>query len=402
MPEVLMTLKGKLDRSRTLLSEAACDGWLLYDFRRTNTLACDFLEIPMETMLTRRFFYWIPREGEPVKLVHRVEPGTVAHLPGREMRYSSWQELRDALTELLTGGPRVAMEYSPEAANPYVSLVDAGTAELVKSCGAKELFSSGDFIQEFTCVWTNGQLDSHRYAAQVLDQAVENAWKGISKKLKAGEELTEYEVQQWIVDDFRNAGCVNHGDPIVAVNGNAADPHYTPSEKQSEPIRKGDFILIDLWCKQDKPHAVYADICRVGVAADKPTEEQQRVFDVVHHAQAKALSLVKDRFGKKEDIMGWEVDQAAREVIVDAGYGKEFTHRTGHNIHTTDHGPGAHMDNLETQDCRRILPRTCFSIEPGVYLENKFGIRLETDVYIHEDQNVEVTGGLQDEILCLL
>lgn len=396
-----MTFEDKLNTSQKLLREAQLDGWLLYDFRRSNTLACSFLDIPHDLMLTRRFYYWIPSEGEPVKIVSSVEPHVLDHLPGQRQVFRSWQDLESSLTALLDAPQRIAMEYAPMGSNPYVSMVDGGTLEFVRAQDV-DVCSSADFMQQFTCVWTDEQADSHRYAAKVVMAAVDSAWERLAEELAAGRNVDEYTVQQWILEDFQKAGCVNHGDPIVAVNANSADPHYTPSKEQTQPIKPGDFVLIDLWCKQDFPDATYADICRVAVAAADATDEQKKVFDTVKAAQFAALDLVKERFGTGQDIMGWEVDDASRKVIKEAGYGEYFTHRTGHNIHTNDHGPGTHMDNLETQDRRKILPRTSFSIEPGIYLPGNFGVRLETDVYIREDLTVEVTGGLQEELIYLL
>lgn len=377
------------------------DGWLLYDFRRSNRLACQFLGIPPGQHLSRRFFYWIPKEGEPQKIVHNVEAHVLDSLLGKRRVYSTWQELKTQLEEVLSGFKTVLMEYSPSCAIPYVSQVDGGTLELVKSMGVV-VKSSADLLQNYTAVLDEEERESHLRAAEVLDSVAQKGWQFIGDALRNSRIITEFDVQQYILQQFAENGCMTSDSPICAVNGNAANPHYTPSKKQCMPIKKGDFVLLDIWCKVDKPKAIYADICRVAVADTKPTDRQQEVFDIVKNARDTATTLVKKRFGIKQRLEGWEVDQAARDVIADAGYSDYFIHRTGHNIGTETHGDGTHMDNYETHDCRQVLPSTCFSIEPGIYIPGELGIRLEYDVLIHPDGLVQVTGGIQEKIHCLL
>lgn len=379
----------KIEEAQKYLQERHLDGWLLYDFHGNNPLARQCLGIPDGKMTTRRFFYWIPAYGKPIKLVHAIEEGALDTAPGDKRRYASWQSLEQELKTLLKAARKVAMEYSPNI--PYVSLVDAGTVDLIRSFGV-EVVSSADFLPHFTAVLTEAQLQSQRRAAQALDEIVADTWKSIR------ESMTEYDVQQKLLADFKKRNLITDHPPIVAVNAHSADPHYEPQKQGSSPIRKGDFILIDLWAKEKQ--GVYGDITRVAVLG-RPTTKQQEVFSIVRKAQKAAIELVKKRFANQERIEGWEVDEAARSVIRAAGYEKNFTHRTGHNIEVNLHGSGAHMDNLEMHDVRPILPGTCFSIEPGIYLPGEFGVRLELDLLIDPKGRVEITGGEQEAIVSL-
>lgn len=380
------------------LSQWGLDGWLLYDFRRSNELACQFLVIKPEQLLTRRFFYWIPAKGEPVKIVQAIEGKVLDHLPGEALRYRTWQELEAALANVLRGSKKVAMEYSPRNALPAISRVDAGTLDLVRSLGV-EVVSSANLLQRNL---SEAQIGSHLEAAEALDAIADECWEWIAKNLESGKTLTEYEVQQFILERFALRECVSDDPPICAVNAHSADPHYAPQKEGSSMIRKGDFVLIDLWCRKKGEETVYADITRVAVAAEEATERQREVFSIVKEAQDAATQLVKERFLEKKPLMGWEVDQAARDVIQRAGYGDYFIHRTGHNIAERDHGPGTHMDNYETRDDRLVTLASCFSIEPGIYLPGEFGVRLEYDILVHADGCCEVTGGVQAQIIRLL
>jgi Xaa-Pro aminopeptidase len=371
------------------------DGWLLYDFHGNNPLARTFLGFTESQMTTRRFFYWIPKKGAPIKLVHAIETHVLDHCPGEKRTYLSWQSLESELKNILKGSKKIAMEYSPRNAIPYVSRVDGGTIDLVRSFGI-EVVSSADFLPHFTAVLSDQQGQSHIRAGKELDRIVKGAYKWIFDHLD--QRITEYDVQQKILKDFQEAKLITDHAPIVGVNAHSADPHYEPLEKTASQIKRGDFILIDLWAKEKQEGAVYGDITRVGVAAEKPTIRQEEIFRIVRNAQKAAVELVRSRFASKKRVEGWEVDDAARNVIRAAGYGDYFIHRTGHNIEISLHGSGAHMDNLEMHDVRPILLGTCFSIEPGIYLPNEFGVRLELDVYVHKDGTVEVTGGEQEEI----
>lgn len=391
----------KLSLAQKFLAERHLDGWLLYDFHGNNPLARTFLEIPSHKMTTRRFYYWIPVKGEPVKIVHAIEPYTLDHAPGKKVLFNSWQGLEADLKKTLSGAKKIAMEYSRNNAIPYISMVDAGTVDFIRSLGI-EVGSSGDILPYFTAVLSPAQAESHIRAARAVDEICQGAWKWISEHLKEGKSFTEYDVQQKIAADFRKRGLETDHDPIVAVNAHSADPHYAPEKDSCSPIRKGDFILIDLWAKEKGEGNVFGDITRVGVAASEPTDRQQEIFSIVRKAQKAASDLVIRRFAEKKRVEGWEVDDAARGVIEKAGFGKFFLHRTGHSIETSLHGSGAHMDNLEMHDVRPILPGTCFSVEPGIYLAGDFGVRLEYDVYVGLDGRVEITGGVQEEIVTLV
>lgn len=396
-----MDFSTRLKQAQNLLDHLGIDGWLLYDFRKTNDLACRFLDIPGHALITRRFFYWIPKQGSPIKLVHRIESASLDHLPGEKRVFSAWEELESCLSALLKDSKRVAMEYSPRNAIPYVSKVDAGTVDLVRSFGI-EVVSSADLLQVYTSEWDEEQLQLHLEAAEVLDLAVAKAWNLIANSLMSDVSISEYDVQQFLLAEFERRHCTCEDPPICAVNAHAADPHYTPKAHNSAFIKSGDFILIDLWCKTKAPRAVYADITRVGVAAAKATDKQQHIFNIVRRARDAAMELLISRLRQGLPVMGWEIDQACRATIQEAGYGEFFTHRTGHNIGERDHGDGANIDNFETKDSRLLLPKTCFSIEPGIYLPGEFGIRLEHDVYIEADgRGARVTGGLQKEIFYL-
>jgi Xaa-Pro aminopeptidase len=395
----MSSLEQKIQAVQKILQEKQIDGWLLYDFHHSNALACDFLEISPKTMLTRRLCYWIPQKGDPIGIVHGVETHVLAHTPGKKMVYSAWKLFESHLKEILQGKKTVAMEYSPRNAIPTASKVDGGMLDLVREQGVK-VVSSASFLQNFTCAWTPDQYELHKEAAEALDQTADSTWKWISDRLKQGELITEYSVQQYILGEIKKRKCVMDGAPICGVNQNSANPHYSPELKNSRSVKKGDFILIDLWCKRDLPRAVYADITRVAVAG-RPTARHQEIFQIVRNAQKAGTDLVRDRVTKRKEVKGAEVDDACRKVIVDAGYGDYFTHRTGHNIHTEDHGPGANIDGFETLDDRVLIPKTCFSIEPGIYLPKEFGVRLEYDVFIHENHTIEVTGGIEDKLVVL-
>jgi Xaa-Pro dipeptidase len=293
------------------------------------------------------------------------------------------------------------MEYSPRNAIPYISKVDAGTVDLVRSFGI-EVVSSADLLQVFTSEWSEDQFHLHLEAAEVLDDTVSKAWDLIAYSLASNRPISEYDVQQFILTEFSQQNCLCEDPPICAVNAHSADPHYTPNAHNSTPIKPNDFILIDLWCKKKAPRAVYADITRVGVAAAQATAKQQHIFEIVRDARDAAMEFIESRLKQGIPVRGWEVDHVCRMMIQTAGYGEFFTHRTGHNIGEKDHGDGANIDNFETKDTRLLLPKTCFSIEPGIYLPEEFGVRLEHDVYIEADgRSVKVTGGLPTEIFCL-
>ena len=376
---------------QTAIRQLGFDGWLLYDFRGLNVLAARVVGLS-EKKLSRRWFYYVPATGEPRKLVHAIESAALDSLPGRAPTvYLRWQDLEAGVGDLVAGAKRVAMEYSPRNGNPYISRVDAGTIELVRSFGPA-VESSGDLIQQFEATWEDEQEASHYVAAKVTDTAYGVAWAFIAERVKATGSVTELEVQKRILDHFTANGCTTYSPPIVGVGPHSGDPHYEPTPASNAPIRAGDFVLIDLWAKLDQPRAVYSDLTRVGFVGPTVPEKYTKIFDIVAAARDAGIACVKARFAERRPLAGWEVDGATRAVIESAGYGKFFTHRTGHNIGQEVHGNGAHMDGLETREDRRVMPRTCFSIEPGIYLP-EFGVRCETNVYVDGAGGVHVTGG---------
>lgn len=386
----------QLNDIQDALRESQLDGWLFFDHHRRDPLAYRVLGLKPAADPTRRWYYLIPADGEPRKLVHRIEAHILDALPGTKSLYSSWSGLVDGLTRLLGGCRRVAMQYSPKCAIPAVSLVDAGTVDAVRSVGA-EVVSSADLIQRFEARWDEAKLASHLEAARLVDRIRADAFRIAGEKTRAGSELYEAELKQYILTSFAEHGLVTDHGPIVAVNENAGDPHYEPPERGSRPVRRGDLLLIDLWAKLDRPGSVFYDITWTGFCGGQAPEIIQRVFYVVKGARDRAIRRVADATAKGEPLCGFEVDDAARGYIKQQGYGDQFVHRTGHSIGEEVHGAGANMDNLETHDERRILPWTCFSIEPGIYLPD-FGIRLEVDVFV-DDHEARVTGEIQQELL---
>ena len=375
------------------LREANLDGWLLYDFRATNPLARRILGLDGTKPGSRRFFYLIPATGDPVKVVHAIEPAALDDLPGAKRVYMRWEDLEANVARLVgdLGRPRLAMEYSPRNGNPYISRVDAGTIELVRDAGA-EVVSSGNLIQRFEAVWDDEQWAMHQQSAAICRDAYDVAFGLIADRVRAGGSTTEVEVQRAILDHFRAHGAVTYSPPTVAVGPHSGDPHHDTSPATDAPIRAGDFVLIDLWCRMDRPRAVYSDYTRVGFVGATVPAVYEDLFGVVVRARDAGLDLVRAAFAAGRPLRGGEIDDATRAVIRAAGYEDRYTHRTGHNIGQEVHGNGAHLDNLETRDDRLILPRTCFSIEPGIYLP-EFGVRTEIDVYIDERGGVHVTGG---------
>ncbi len=379
----------------------ALDGWLFYDFRRSDPLAYRVLLLDQSRHVTRRWYYWIPTEGEPVKLLHRIEPHVLEELPGCDRFYVSWEDQQALLSSLLRGRRRIAMQYSPLNAVPYLSRVDAGTIELVRSFGV-DVVTSADLVQQFEAVWTDAQLESHRYATNSLRKIVDETFGHIAESIVRGRDLTEYGLQQFILSRIHDAGMATSSAPIVAVDGHSADPHYEPVESRSAPIMRGNLVLMDLWAKQTAPGSVYGDITWTGYTDTQVPTKQRTVFDHVRRGRDAALAFVRDRVAAGQFPCGWEVDDVCRNVIRDSGYGNFFIHRTGHSIGEEVHGNGANIDNLETNESRRLLPRTCFSIEPGIYLPGEFGIRSELDVYV-SDREVHVYGQpLQTEVVTIL
>ena len=386
-----------LDNIQREIRNQKLDGWLFFDHHQRDPLAYRVLGIPPATP-TRRWYYLIPAEGEPRGLVHRIEQGVLGALPGERIPYSSWTEQVEGLRRLTAGLRRVAMQYSPLCAIPYVSMVDAGTVELVRSLGV-EVATSAELIQAFEARWTPAALESHLEAGRRVDRVRAEAFALIHERTRNGAPLQEVEVKRFVRERFAQADMVTDHGPIVGANANASNPHYEPTEDETSPIRAGDWVLLDMWAKLDTPGATYYDITWTAFCGDRPSEEMRQVFAIVTAARDAGIERVRSAIAAGYPLCGWEVDDAVRAVIASAGYGPYFTHRTGHSIGETVHGNGANMDNLETHDERRVTPWTCFSIEPGVYLE-KFGVRSEINMFVGEHEAL-VTGEIQREMALL-
>lgn len=384
---------------QTELRASKLDGWLFFDHHHRDPIAARILGLDEKAMVTRRWFYFIPAKGEPRKLVHRIEQRTLDSLPGKRLVYAGWEELHKTLPKLLAGSKKIAMQYSPENNIPYIGLVDAGTVELVRKL-KKKVLSSADLVQKFEASWTPEQLESHIAAGKIIDRIVLEAFRRAAAFVKEGKPLTEADLQQWIVGQFRANGLATDEPPIVAVQPNNGDPHYEPKPDACRPIRAGDLLLLDVWAKQERPGSVYYDISWMGYLGERVPDAYAKLFRLVKQARDNAIEIVKKSIAAGRGIHGWEVDRAARETIRKGGYGKYFVHRTGHSIGQEVHGNGANMDGLETRDDRKIVPHTCFSIEPGIYLP-EFGLRSEVNVYVGEHE-ARVTGAIQEEILPLL
>lgn len=380
------------------LRAAKLDGWLFYDFRGRDPIAQGILQLP-PGMRTRRWYYFVPAKGTPRKLVHKIETESLAALPGDTLLYSEQGELRKNLGRLLGRAKNVAMQYSPKNAIPYVAMVDAGTIELVRSAGAK-VVSSADLVQKYEACWSEDQLQSHLAAGLAIDRMVREGFQLAAKNVREQKVFTEYDLQQWFKGQFEVAGLLADNGPDIAVGPHASDPHYGPTPQKASPIREGDLLLIDIWGKSKAPGSVYYDVTWVAYLGAKVPEKMTKIFSIVRDARDRAVELIKSSVAKGKPLQGWQVDKAARDVIEKAGYGKYFFHRTGHSIGQTVHGNGVNMDGLETHDVRHLIPKTCNSIEPGIYLPD-FGIRSEVNVYIGEKE-ARVTGAVQKEILALL
>jgi len=383
-----------LPEIQAALRERNVDAWLFYDHHHRDPIAYRVLGLPATTMVTRRWYYVVPAQGEPAKLTHRIEPHHLEKLPGKEEKYSGWQELFDKLKAMLAPYKNIAMQYSPNNLVFLVSLVDAGTVDLVRSFG-KNIVSSGDLVARFEATWSEDQIRSHFEARDVIDRVTAEAFKEMGRRVRNGG-THEFEMQQWIMEAFRREDIITEDPPNVSVNANSGDPHYEPTATRSAKIKQGDFVLLDIWGKKNRPDAVYYDITWTGVVG-KPSERQQQIFNIVKGARDAAIEKVKTTIGAGKKLQGWEVDQAARGHIAKAGYGQQFVHRTGHSIGVDVHANGANMDDLEVHDERLIIPNSCFSIEPGIYFPD-FGVRSEVNMLVRKG-SAEVTGKIQNELV---
>jgi Xaa-Pro aminopeptidase len=378
--------------------DAGLDGWLFCDFHNRDALAYRILGMDFGKFTSRRWFYLVPAQGEPVRLVSRVEPSRLDVLPGEKRFYLSWRQLAEALHDLV-GGKTVAMQWSPEDAIPYVSLVDGGLLELVRAAGAT-VASSAELVQVFEAVIDDAGYASHLEAGRRIHAIKDEAFALIRDALAAGRDLTEYDVQRFILRRYDERGMDCLGEvPIVGVNDHPSDPHFEPTPENCRVIRRGDTILIDLWAKLTTPGAIFHDITWCGFAGDAPPPEYARIFQVVRDARDAAVAFARDRFAAGREVAGWEVDDACRAVVIAAGYGDFFIHRTGHSIGVQVHGNGVNIDNLETRDLRRLVPGICFSVEPGIYLPGRMAARTEIDVFVRPGGEVVVTGPAQRELI---
>jgi Xaa-Pro dipeptidase len=394
-----------LNAIQSALREHHLDGWLFYDHHHRDPIAYRILSLDEDSFVSRRWFYFIPAEGEPRKLVHRIESGKLDSLPGTKDAYSSWQELEHKLEAMLDGAATIAMQYSPRNAIMYVAMVDAGTIELIRSMG-KKVVSSADLVSVFEAVLTEHQISTHFEAQRRLDAVLAAGWKYIGESVRTNTPITEFDVVDFLKQEMEKSGLWTDHGPNCSAGPNSADSHYEPTRETSRAIRNGDFILIDIWAKlaaagdpkQPDPTAVWYDITWTGVLAREPSAREQLIFNTVRDARDAAIEAVQRAYAQGRPIAGWQADDAARAVIRDAGFGEFFTHRTGHNIAVILHGNGAHLDNLETHDERLLLPNTCFSVEPGIYFPGDFGIRSEVNM-ITLPGGAIVTGPLQRELL---
>ena len=379
------------------LRERNIDAWLFYDHHHRDPIAYRVLGLPDGLMVTRRWFYLIPAQGEPAKLVHKIESGHLDSLPGSKRQYGAWQELFDQVKVMLSNHRDIAMQYSPNNLVFYVSLVDGGTLELIRGLG-KNVVSSGDLVAQFEATWTEEQIKTHFNARDAIDAITAAAFPEIGRRVRNGG-TNEHQIQQWFLEAFRRENLVTDDPPIVAVNANSGNPHYEPRAEHSARIRQGDFVLLDVWAKKNTPGAVYYDITWTGFVGQAPSDRMREIFHIVRQARDAGVKTVQEAVAAGRPLAGWEVDRAVRGQINQAGFGEYFIHRTGHSIGTDVHANGANMDDLEVHDERRILPNSCFSIEPGIYLP-EFGVRSEVNVLVR-GKAAEVTGKIQHEIVTI-
>jgi Xaa-Pro dipeptidase len=391
-----MDLHGIQKALRTL----KIDGWLFCDFHNRDVLAHRILGLDMARMTSRRWFYYIPARGVPKRLVHSVEKGKLDALPGSKQVYLPWEQLHASLKKILGSPKKIAMQYSPKNNLPPIALVDAGTVELVRSFGHK-VVSSADLVQLFEAVVDEKGYRTHKAAAEKVDRIRAEAFARIGEGIRAGNGVSELQITRYILRRFAEEGLATADAPIVGSNEHPADPHFESKPENDRPFKPGDTVLIDLWAKLDVPGGIYYDITWVGYIGDQPPKQYQEIFNVVVRARDAAVSFVREKFSKGQPCYGWQVDDACRNVVKKAGYGKEFVHRTGHSIGEETHGNGGNIDNLETRDDRQLVPGCCFSVEPGIYLEGKMAVRTEINMFIGYDGTPEVTGEIQRDLLLL-
>lgn len=402
--EKLAVSKERIAEIQVELQKEKLDGWLFYDFRGSDILMPRILKTDRASG-SRRWYYYVPAKGEPTKVVHAIEPDQLDKLPGKKLIYREWQLIGDNLKTAFSGNKmanhklQIAMQYSPNNDIPYISRVDAGTVEMVRSLGV-DVVTSADLVQQFEAVWTPEQLAMHKEGAEKMQKIILDVFAEIKRRINADIPMTEIDIQNYMMDQYPKVGMRRSG-MIVAVNANAASPHYFPTKENAKPIKRGDLILIDAVSKMDKPKAPAVDLTWMGYVGETVPEEYSKIWDIVFDAQQSAYNFIRDAFKDGRTITGAEADDVARGVIKKAGYADEFLHRTGHSIGEEGHGNGANIDNLETRDSRKLISGTAFSIEPGIYFAGKFGVRSEIDVYI-DGKNVIITAPHQTEIFPIM
>ena len=390
-----------LSAIQNALRAQGLDGWLFADHHRRDPMAYRILRLSGRGMATRRWFYWLPAVGEPVKLAHRVEPRMLDALPGRSEHYLAWTELHKKLKAIVGGAKKIAMQYSPDNNIPYVGLVDAGTVELIRSFGPV-VATSADLVQQFEATFGDEGMQSHAWAGERVQRIKDESFASMADALNLGARVTEYEFKEQIVRRFEDEGLTCEGEsPIVGFNDHPADPHFEPTKDNAYTLKKGDTILLDLWARRIEPVGIYYDITWCAFAGSAPPAKYVEIFNAARDARDAAVAFVSRRLAAGQPVHGYEVDDACRKIVQDAGYGEYFLHRTGHSIGTTVHGNGANIDNLETRDERLIVPGTCFSIEPGIYLAGSMAVRLEVNVYVTSAGKAEVIGDVQHELVLL-
>jgi Xaa-Pro aminopeptidase len=387
----------KIEDIQAALRDRSIDAWLFCDHHHRDPIAYRILGLPESLMVTRRWFYLIPAHGEPLKLLHHIEPFHLDSLPGNKRFYAARQELVDSLRAILSEVQEVAMQFSPNNMIFTVSVVDAGTVDLVRSLG-KNVVSSANLIARFEATWTGDQIRSHFAARDSIDAIMAAALHEIGQRAR-NSGTSEFEIQQWLVEAFQREDLVADGPPIVAVNQNSGNPHYVPTSDHSAPIGEGDFVLLDVWGKKNLPGAVYYDISWTGFVGHSLPDRIKEIFEIVRRSRDAGIDKVRTSIASGKALCGWEIDKAARDVLNAAGYGQYLNSRVGHSIGTEVHGNGANMDNFESHDEREVIPNTCFSIEPGIYLP-EFGLRSEVDMLVRTGA-AEVTGRIQQEVVLI-
>jgi Xaa-Pro dipeptidase len=382
-----------IDKIQALLKKFNLDGWLFYNFQNRNYIAQMILNINPREYFTRRWFYFIPKDGEPIKLLSRVEPNKLEHLEGKKLLYSTWKEMIEKLKEILKNSKTIAMEYSKNSSIPYISIIDAGTYEIIKSLSV-EIVSSADLVQMFFIISEN-QIKTHYQAGEIIKSALFEVFNNLGKF------TYEFEVSDFIYNKLIENNLTTDGDfPIFAIGENSSNPHYMPTKDKSRKIEKENPFLIDIWARLNQENSIYYDITWVGYYGNKVPDDYKKIFEIVKSARDLAVEYINSKLEKNLEIFGYEVDDVVRSYIAQRGYGNYFIHRTGHSIGKFVHYFNVNIDNFETYDNRRIINGCLFSIEPGIYIDGKFGIRLEIDVYIKDNKAV-ITTIKQDDLIII-